>query len=109
MRHAEPHSCQPITTGFFRKRKEVCLCSTTFVYIRQLLATTKTTTADIFAKKPLKVDHCDYFSSVRLYRQVLLLVLVQGDDNDCVFLGSIFLWMAVLRLSLPLACARPPS
>lgn len=60
-------------------------------------------------KKPRKVDHCYYFSSFRLYRQVLLLVLVLGDDNDCVFFGSIFLWMAVLRLSLPLACARPPS
>ena len=49
-RAGEPHCCLPTTTGFFRKRKEVCLCSTTFVYIRQLLAETKITIFDIFSK-----------------------------------------------------------
>lgn len=29
------------TGGFFRKCNEVCLCSTTFVYLRQLLLQTK--------------------------------------------------------------------
>lgn len=64
--------CLPTTAGFFRKRKEVCLCSTTFVYIRQLRTQTKiaifdilsTTTAKSGRRRPLFKLHIEYCSLV---------------------------------------------
>lgn len=70
-RQEEPHRCLPTTAGFFRKRKEVCLCSTTFVYIRQLLALTNITVfRHLFSKRSSgkSTATCTFHVSDRIHK-----------------------------------------
>lgn len=84
------------------ERKEVCLCSTTFVYIRQLPASSNVTAylARLLLKKKKKKGR--KLESATSRPQWLLLdchtvilrcsfaVSAPRDDGDCVFFGGIY-------------------